>query len=88
MSAMSLLEVEQQLLARAGKRGQRLAALQVLAVMVETLHHSVLLRKITQVSIEALSRGADVYCVSNVLLSQLKVKQKCASIRFKWLCDL
>lgn len=85
MSAMSLLEVEQRLLARAGKRGQRLAALQVLAVMVETLHHSVLLRKITQVSLEALSQGADVYCVSNVLLSQLTVEQKCAPISFKWL---
>lgn len=52
VSAMSLLEVEQQLLARAARRGQRLALLQVLAVMVETLHHTVLLRKSTQVSQE------------------------------------
>lgn len=52
VSAMSLLEVEQQLLARAVRRGQRLALLQVLAVMVETLHHTVLLRKSTQVSQE------------------------------------
>lgn len=53
VSAMSLLEVEHQMLARAAKRGQRLAVLQVLALMVETLHHSVLLRKITQVSLES-----------------------------------
>lgn len=52
VSAMSLLEVEQQLLAQAARRGQRLALLQVLAVMVETLHHTVLLRKSTQVSQE------------------------------------
>lgn len=64
VSAMSLLEVEQ-LLARAGKRGQRLAALQVLAVMVETLHHSVLLRKITQVSLEALSQ-VQIFTVSQM----------------------
>lgn len=46
---MSLLEVEQQLQARTAKRQQQLAVLQVLAAMVETLHHSALLRKITQV---------------------------------------
>lgn len=49
MSAMTLLEVEQQLLGRAERRGQRLALLQVLAVMVESLQHTVLLRKSTQV---------------------------------------
>lgn len=48
---MSLVEVEQQLQAQGTKREQELALLQVLAVMVETLHHSVLLRKITQVSL-------------------------------------
>lgn len=48
---MSLLEVEQQLQAQTAKRQQELAVLQVLAAMVETLHHSVLLRKITQVSV-------------------------------------
>lgn len=52
VSAMTLLEVEQQLVARAVRRGQRLALLQVLAVMVETLHHALLLRKSTQVSEE------------------------------------
>ncbi|XP_068170043.1 transport and Golgi organization protein 6 homolog isoform X2 [Antennarius striatus] len=49
VSAMSLLEVEQQLLGRATTRGQRLALLQVLAVMVESLDHTVLLKKHTQV---------------------------------------
>lgn len=49
MSAMTLLEVEQQLLDPAAKRGQRLALLQVLAVMVESLQHTVLLRKTSQV---------------------------------------
>ncbi|XP_044048294.1 transport and Golgi organization protein 6 homolog isoform X2 [Siniperca chuatsi] len=49
VSAMTLLEVEQQLLGRAAKQGQRLALLQVLAVMVESLQHTVLLRKTTQV---------------------------------------
>lgn len=50
ISAMSLLEVEQQMLARAERHGKRLALLQVLAVIVETLHHTVLMRKSTQVS--------------------------------------
>ncbi|KAM7002325.1 transport and Golgi organization protein 6 homolog [Tautogolabrus adspersus] len=49
VSAMTLLEVEQQLLDRAESRGQRLALLQVLAVMVESVEHTVLLRKNTQV---------------------------------------
>ncbi|XP_038562281.1 LOW QUALITY PROTEIN: transport and Golgi organization protein 6 homolog [Micropterus salmoides] len=49
VSAMTLLEVEQQLLVRAARRGQRLTLLQVLAVMVESLQHTVLLRKTTQV---------------------------------------
>lgn len=49
VSAMTLLEVEQQLLGRAARRGQKLALLQVLAVMVECVEHTVLLRKNTQV---------------------------------------
>ncbi|XP_036962015.1 transport and Golgi organization protein 6 homolog isoform X2 [Acanthopagrus latus] len=49
ISAMTLLEVEQQLLGRAARQGHRLALLQVLAVMVESLHHTILLRKSTQV---------------------------------------
>ncbi|XP_037622900.1 transport and Golgi organization protein 6 homolog [Sebastes umbrosus] len=49
VSAMTLLEVEQQLLAPAARRGQRLAVLQVLAVMVECLQYTVLLRKTSQV---------------------------------------
>ncbi|XP_073328421.1 transport and Golgi organization protein 6 homolog [Pagrus major] len=49
VSAMTLLEVEHQLLGRAARQGQRLALLQVLAVMVESLHHTMLLRKSTQV---------------------------------------
>ncbi|XP_041652098.1 transport and Golgi organization protein 6 homolog [Cheilinus undulatus] len=49
VSAMTLLEVEQQLLGRAERREQRLALLQVLAMMVESLQHTVLLRKNTQV---------------------------------------
>lgn len=51
-SAMTLLEAEQRLAARAARRGRRLALLQVLAVMVDTLHHTLLLRKSTQVSEE------------------------------------
>lgn len=50
VSAMTLLEVEQKLLGRAARQGQRLTLLQVVAVMVESLHHTVLLRKSTQVS--------------------------------------
>lgn len=50
MSAMTLLEVEQQLLGRAEKQAQRLALLHVLATMVESLQHAHLLRKTTQVS--------------------------------------
>ncbi|KAK2841758.1 hypothetical protein Q5P01_011958 [Channa striata] len=49
VSAMTLLEVEQQLLGRAETQGRRLVLLQVLAVMVESLQHTVLLRKPTQV---------------------------------------
>ncbi|KAI3371767.1 hypothetical protein L3Q82_024319, partial [Scortum barcoo] len=49
VSAMTLLEVEQQLLGQAARRGQRLALLQVLAVMIEFVPHTVLLRKTTQV---------------------------------------
>lgn len=50
VSAMTLLEVEQQLLCRDEKRAQSLALLQVLAVMVESLPHTQLLSKTTQVS--------------------------------------
>uniref|UniRef100_A0A3P9IVY3 Transport and golgi organization 6 homolog (Drosophila) n=1 Tax=Oryzias latipes TaxID=8090 RepID=A0A3P9IVY3_ORYLA len=49
VSSMTLLEVEQQMLSHAERQGQRLALLQVLAVMVESLQHSQLLRKTTQV---------------------------------------
>uniref|UniRef100_A0A4W6F2A2 Transport and golgi organization 6 homolog n=1 Tax=Lates calcarifer TaxID=8187 RepID=A0A4W6F2A2_LATCA len=49
VSTMTLLEVEQQLLGGAERQGQRLVLLQVLAVMVESLQHTVLLRKNTQV---------------------------------------
>ncbi|XP_070686912.1 transport and Golgi organization protein 6 homolog [Pempheris klunzingeri] len=49
VSAMTLLEAEQQRLSRAASQGQRLALLQVLAVMVESLQHTVLLRKTTQI---------------------------------------
>ncbi|CAJ1057290.1 transport and Golgi organization protein 6 homolog [Xyrichtys novacula] len=49
VSSMTLLEVEQRLLGQAERRGQRLALLQVLAVMVESLQHTVLLRRSTQV---------------------------------------
>ncbi|XP_059192150.1 transport and Golgi organization protein 6 homolog isoform X2 [Centropristis striata] len=49
VSAMTLLEVEQQLLASAARQGQRLTLLQVLASMVESLQHTLLLRKTSQV---------------------------------------
>lgn len=49
VSTMTLLEVEQQLQGRATGHGQKLVLLQVLAGMVESLQHAVLLRKITQV---------------------------------------
>ncbi|XP_029909812.1 transport and Golgi organization protein 6 homolog [Myripristis murdjan] len=49
VSAMTLLEVEQQLLGRAAGRGQKLTLLQVLAVVCESLPHTLLLRKTTQV---------------------------------------
>uniref|UniRef100_A0A3P9MAW6 Transport and golgi organization 6 homolog (Drosophila) n=1 Tax=Oryzias latipes TaxID=8090 RepID=A0A3P9MAW6_ORYLA len=49
VSSMTLLEVEQQMLSHAERQGQKLALLQVLAVMVESLQHSQLLRKTTQV---------------------------------------
>lgn len=70
---MSLLEVEQQLQAQSAKRQQELAVLQVLAAMVETLHHSVLLRKSTQVSsllepffpVKALALGATLYALNH-----------------------
>ncbi|XP_068579627.1 transport and Golgi organization protein 6 homolog isoform X2 [Cebidichthys violaceus] len=49
LSTMTLVEVEQRLLAPSARRGQRLASLQVLAVMVDCLQHTVLLRKPSQV---------------------------------------
>ncbi|XP_034389896.1 transport and Golgi organization protein 6 homolog isoform X2 [Cyclopterus lumpus] len=49
VSTMTLLEVERRLLAPSSRRGQRLASLQVLAVMVDCLQHTVLLRKTSQV---------------------------------------
>ena len=49
MAAMTLLEVEQQLLGGAERRAQRLVLLQVLAVMVESLQHTELLRRTSQV---------------------------------------
>lgn len=56
MSTMTLLEVEQRLTSRAARQGQRLALLQVLAATVESLHHTVLLRKSTQVSGETFTQ--------------------------------
>lgn len=48
MTTMTL-EMEQQVQGQTTQQGQRLALLQVLAMMVESLHHTVLLRKYTQV---------------------------------------
>lgn len=50
LSSMTLLQVEQQVLGPVQRKGQKVALLQVLAVMVESVQHSVLLRKATQVS--------------------------------------
>lgn len=49
VSTMTLLEVEEQQKVRTAQQEKRLALLQVLAMMVECLHHTVLLRKCTQV---------------------------------------
>ncbi|KAK7891995.1 hypothetical protein WMY93_023958 [Mugilogobius chulae] len=49
LSAMTLLEMEQQRLSSTERQTQKLALLQVLAVMVECLPHTLLLRKNTQV---------------------------------------
>lgn len=49
VASMTLLEVEQQLLGGAERRAQRLVLLQVLAVMVESLQHTELLRRTSQV---------------------------------------
>ncbi|XP_068459994.1 transport and Golgi organization protein 6 homolog [Clinocottus analis] len=49
VSTMTLLEVERWLLAPSARRGQRLALLQVLAVTVDCLQPTVLLRKTSQV---------------------------------------
>lgn len=74
VSAMTLLEVEQQLLVRAARRGQRLTLLQVLAVMVESLQHTVLLRKTTQVSGEIHTHSG---CVLNPSCVVVLFKDKC-----------
>lgn len=52
VSSMTLLEVEQQMLGRAERQAHKLALLQVLAVMVESLQHSQLLRQTAQVRAE------------------------------------
>ncbi|XP_056137878.1 transport and Golgi organization protein 6 homolog [Lampris incognitus] len=49
VSAMTLMELEKQLLERTAGRGQRLVLLQVIAVLCEGLPHTLLLRKMTQV---------------------------------------
>ncbi|XP_077424647.1 transport and Golgi organization protein 6 homolog isoform X2 [Vanacampus margaritifer] len=49
ISSMTLLEVEQQQQARVARQGHTLALLQVLAIMVESLQHDVILRKNNQV---------------------------------------
>uniref|UniRef100_A0A3Q1F1J6 Transport and golgi organization 6 homolog (Drosophila) n=1 Tax=Acanthochromis polyacanthus TaxID=80966 RepID=A0A3Q1F1J6_9TELE len=49
VSAMTLLEVEQHLLGGAERRAQKVVLLQVLAVMVESLQHTELLRRTSQV---------------------------------------
>lgn len=49
VSALTLLEVEQRILANSERQAQQLALLQVLALMVESLPHTLLLRKTTQV---------------------------------------
>ncbi|XP_077372468.1 transport and Golgi organization protein 6 homolog [Festucalex cinctus] len=49
ISSMTLLEVEQQQQARVARQGHTLALLQLLAIMVESLQHTVILRKNIQV---------------------------------------
>uniref|UniRef100_A0A3Q2E9A6 Transport and golgi organization 6 homolog (Drosophila) n=1 Tax=Cyprinodon variegatus TaxID=28743 RepID=A0A3Q2E9A6_CYPVA len=49
VAAMTLLKMEQQLLGEAERQAEKLALLQVLAVMVDCLHHDQLLRKTSQV---------------------------------------
>lgn len=72
VSAMTLLEVEQQLLGRAARQGQKLVLLQALAIMVESLPHNVLLRKITQVSKDICFEQCRVFFLGTVcrILSQ------------------
>uniref|UniRef100_A0AAQ4RU25 Transport and golgi organization 6 homolog (Drosophila) n=1 Tax=Gasterosteus aculeatus aculeatus TaxID=481459 RepID=A0AAQ4RU25_GASAC len=48
-TTMTLMEVEQRLLAPSAKQSRKLALLQVLAVMVDCVQHTVLLRKNSQV---------------------------------------
>lgn len=50
VAAMTLLEAENRLLGGAERRARRLALLQVVAVMIECLQHTQLLRKTSQVS--------------------------------------
>ncbi|KAL6107428.1 tango6 [Pungitius sinensis] len=49
ISTMTLVEVEQRLLAPSAKQSRRLALLQVLAMIVDCVQHTVLLRKASQV---------------------------------------
>lgn len=49
ISSMTLLEVEQEQQGRVTRQGHTLALLQVLAIMVESLQHTVILRKNIQV---------------------------------------
>uniref|UniRef100_A0A3Q2Z2M7 Transport and golgi organization 6 homolog n=1 Tax=Hippocampus comes TaxID=109280 RepID=A0A3Q2Z2M7_HIPCM len=49
ISSMTLLEVEQEQQGRVARQGHTLALLQVLAIMVESLQHTVILRKNIQV---------------------------------------
>lgn len=52
LAAMTLLEAEHRGVGGAERRAQRLALLQVVAVMTECLQHTQLLRKTSQVSVE------------------------------------
>lgn len=55
ITTMTLVEVEQRLLAPSANQSRKLALLQVLAVMVDCVQHTVLLRKTSQVSGEKFS---------------------------------
>ncbi|MEQ2193778.1 hypothetical protein XENOCAPTIV_013514, partial [Xenoophorus captivus] len=53
VAAMTLLEVEQQLLGGSERQAEKLALLQVLAVMLECLQHDKLLRRTSQVNLSS-----------------------------------